>query len=619
MSFLAPLGLLALLTLPLILLLHMLRERRRRVVVPSLMLWQLVPRRQEASRRRRLPLTLLLLLHLLAAALLALALGRPQWPLAALGRGGNLAVIVDTSTSMAAPAGAGTRFDAAREQARGLIAAATGDVTLIAAGPEAHLVDAGGPDSAPRLIAALDALAPAGTGADIAGALTLAEAALQGRPDPRVVVITDAALPALAAQVDGRPLVVPVEWQSVGGPRANRAVVTLAARPRPGAGPIQVYARAVNYSSTSASVLLRLYGDGRILDTRPVNLDANGAAELTWAVPRDVALLRAELDGGDALPADDSFTISLAQTRPVRALLVTRSPGGTLERALRAVPGLDLAAVDPAAYAGSDADLTVFDGFLPDAWPAGGVLAVNPPAGSPLLEVGRRATEPADAVLQTLPGSSLLDGVSLGSVAFGQVRDVAAPDGFVTLLQRGDQPLILRGRAGQSEVAVWAFDLSQGNLTTRLAFPLLVARAARDLTPAPLAPSALLGETLLVRPDPRADRVEVGAPDGSVVIIDVAPGQPVAVGLGQPGVYTIAEAAGARTLYQGQLGVNAGSPLESDLTPRPLPEDAPPAADVLSSGDAQRPLWPWLVAAALVVMLGEWLYVNGRRRAPAEA
>ena len=50
MIFLLPIGLLALLTLPIILLLHLMRERRRRVVVPSLMHWLNVPRRRDAQR-----------------------------------------------------------------------------------------------------------------------------------------------------------------------------------------------------------------------------------------------------------------------------------------------------------------------------------------------------------------------------------------------------------------------------------------------------------------------------------------------------------------------------------------------------------------------------------------
>jgi hypothetical protein len=616
MNLLAPLGLLALLALPVIVILHMLRERRRRVVVPSLLLWQLLPQRKEAQQRRRLPWTLLLLLHLLAAALLAFALARPQLPLALFGSTENLAVIVDVSTSMAAPDGAGTRLDAAKERARALIGAvgARGSVTLIAAGPRPRLVDSGGSDSAARLLAALDALEAAGTGVDLPGALILAEAALQGRPSPRIAVLTDAAVPALA---ETGSAAVPVEFQRVGGPSTNRAVVAFAARPRSGSGPVQVYARVANYGDAPLRTVLRLFGDGQLLDTRPVTFGPQGELELTWAVPRGVALLRTELDGNDGLPADDSATISLDQTRPIRALLVSANPAA-LERALRAVPGLELNSVTPIAYAGSDADLTIFDGFLPPAWPAGGVLAVHPPPDSLLVQTSGAEREPVEPVLRLGPAASSLEGVSLGSVDFGRVRTLTPPEGFSTWLSRGEQPLILRGEIGQSAVQIWAFDLSQGNLTSRLAFPLLVARAVRDLTPPALPASALLGEQLELRPDPRADRLELGAPDGSAQVIRLEPGAPVALSLSQIGVYTLAERVGERTLFAGRLGVNAGAALESNLAPRSLPASQPAPVAALGADAGQRPLWPLLAALALLVMLGEWLYVHGRRRAPAE-
>lgn len=625
MSFLAPLGLLALLALPLIIILHMLRERRRRVVVPSLLLWQLLPRRQEAQRRRRLPLTLLLLLHLLAAALLALALGRPQWSLALFGGAGHTAIVIDTSTSMAAPAPGlgGTRLEAAQARARALIAGlgARQTATLIAAGPSPRLVDSAGPEGAARLLAALEGLRAGGTGSDLDAALTLAEASLQGRDRARVVVITDAALPApQLSALAARPAALPVEWVNVGAPIDNRAMVALAARPRGAVGPIQVYARAVNYGQTPLRTVVRLLGDGQLLDTRAVNLQPAGEVELTWAVPRGVVELRAELDGADGLPADDVATISLDQTRPVSALLVSDAPAA-LERALRALPGVAVTTIAPGQYAGAPeagvADLTVFDGYLPPAWPPGGVLVVNPPPGSPLLDVGERPREPGPdqrAPRATEAGAELLDGLSLASVSFGAARDVAPPPWARTLLARGDQPLILRGRVGSSEVAVWAFDLAQGNLATRLAFPLLTARTVRDLTPAPLPASALLGEELRLVPDPRAAWVELAAPDGSVAVLTATPGEPLPLALDQPGVYTLAERAEGRTLYTGRLAVNAGAPFESDLTPRALPPSLSPAAAAGLRDDQSRPLWPWLAAAALAVMMAEWFYVHGRRQ-----
>src|SRR5438132_11507852 len=97
MTFLLPLGLLALLTLPIILILHLLRERRRRVAVPSLLHWQNLPRKREGERIRRLPLTLLLLLQLLVATLIGLALGRPQLAGALGGASRPVALILDTS------------------------------------------------------------------------------------------------------------------------------------------------------------------------------------------------------------------------------------------------------------------------------------------------------------------------------------------------------------------------------------------------------------------------------------------------------------------------------------------------------------------------------------------
>jgi hypothetical protein len=434
-----------------------------------------------------------------------------------------------------------------------------------------------------------------------------------------VVVLTDAALPALADELAGRPTALPIDWQSVGGRQDNRAIVTLATRTRGGNSPVQVYARAANYGTAPVRTVLRLYGDDELLDTRAVNLEPNGEAELTWAVPRGAQMLRAELDGNDGLPTDDTASVSLDQTRPIRALLVSANPDA-LERALRAVPALELSTLDPIAYASSDADLTIFDGFLPEAWPDGGVLAIHPPPGSPLLAVDARERAALDdEALRITPGATLLDGVSLGTVDFGQVRTLTPPDGFRVLLSRGEQPLLLRGRSGASELAVWGFSLEQGNLTSRLAFPLLVARSVRDLTPAPPPATALLGETAALSLDPRTTRLEIGRPDGSVDVLDISSGELPAIRFEQPGVYVLVEQAADRTLYEGRMAVNAGAAVESDLAPRELPLAAAAGPAAAGSDDSQRSLWPWLAAVALATMILEWIYVHGRRRAAAEA
>ncbi len=624
MSLLAPLGLLALLSLPLIVILHMLRERRRRVVVPSLLLWQLLPQRQEAQRRRRLPLSLLLLLHLLAAALLALALTRPELRWQLFGGPRHTVLILDTSTSMGASTAGMTRLDAAREGARNIIVAmgVQERVTLIATGMRPQLVETGGPDEVPQLLAALDGLRAAGTGSDLGAALTMAEAVVQGQAGARIVVVSDAALPegqlkALAA----RPAALPIEWVSLGNALENRALVTLTARTRGANAPVQIYARAVNYGPAPFSTVLRLFGDEQLLDTRLVNLAPDGEAELTWSVPQGVSLLRAELDGQDGLPVDDVALLRLNQIRPLQVVLVTSRPE-ELERALRALPELSLHILEPMAYPGQThrADLTIFDSYLPESWPAGGVLVINPPMGAGLLKVEALSDTSglaAEPVRVDPAAQALFEGISLSNVEPGPIRAIEQPGWAKTLLWYGEQPLMLRGRNGTSEVAIWAFDLHEGNLTTRLAFPLLVARSVRDLTPPTLPGAVLIGEEVRISPDPRTTQIEVAAPDSSVQVLSVAPGERPVLQLETAGRYTLLERVGTQQLYSGSLPVNAGAQREADLRPQPLPErtTAPDSGSGLLTSNTQ-PIWPWLAALTLVVMLSEWIYLHARRRMP---
>jgi hypothetical protein len=611
MTFLLPLGLLALLTIPIIIILHLLRERRRRVAVPSLLHWQNLPYRPEGERIRRLPLTLLLLLHVLVAGLLGLALAQPQLAGALSGGSRQMAIVIDTTTSMAARNGASTRFAQAQERARSALRGlGAGDsATLVAAGPTARVVASGGRADLAGLLAALDSLKPGGAGADLPGALTLAEAAFDGPRSRQIMVLTDGGPQAASAPLPTR-LAAALDWQQIGNDQPNHAIVAFAARTW-GAN-VQVYARAANYGPTTFFSVVRLYGDDQLLGTRDITIAARGETELTWTLPARYIRLRAALDAGDALPQDDDARLSLAQTRPIKALLVAAKPDA-LHRALAAVPGASVTVLDPANYTPAAADtnapeLTIFDSFLPQAWPTGAILVIHPPPGSALLEVGAqsRATRSAELSAQ----GALLAGLSLGGVSFGPVRPVAPPVWATTLLADGNTPLILRGRSTTHEIAIWTFDLASSNLPTRLAFPLLVARTVRDLTPLPLPSSLQAGAALSLHPDARADELRISGPDGIQTTLAAAPAITLDT-LTQPGLYQLEERRAGTLLFRGQVPVNAGAPIESDLRPGPKPQiaSAAPAQDL--EGEPQmRDLWPWLALSALAILMLEWGYLH---------
>lgn len=607
MSFLLPIGLLALLTLPIILLLHLLRQRVRRVAVPSLLHWLQVPRRDERMRRR-LPITLLLLLHLLAAALIALALGYPQIQGAQLAVARQYAIILDTSTSMAAQNLGQSRFDLARARARDLLSSmgAADQAILISAGATAQVIASGGSADLPGLIAMLEAVQPGGESSSIPEALTLAESLLDPRFNRRITVITDGVLPQLPALATN----VPLDWEQLGGETPNQAITTFAIRPW--SRNVQVYARINNYSGNLFSSEVQLFADDQLLSTDPVRIAPNSSAELVWTVPNTYRTLRAALRSNDGLPQDNAAFLNMTRGRPITALLVSDAPDA-LQRALAAIPNVQTRVVTPDAYNGApDADLVVFDRFVPTAWPdVGGLLLIDPP-GSPLLPItGEERNVGRSALVQR---GTLLSGLSFSGVDFGRVRLIAPPPWAEVQLARQDAsddlPLILSGRTEGRKISVWMFDLRNSDLPSRLAFPILTARTVRDLTPAALPESVRLGAPLILRPGPRADQVRIMAPDGTSAVFPAAPSLTIDQ-LSQVGLYQVDELRGGQVLSSGRFGVNAGSALESNLQLNQTPLIDSPLNDAagMTSARTVTDLWPWLALAVLSVLLLEWAYV----------
>ena len=607
MAFALPLGLLALLAIPIIIILHLIRERRKRVMVPSLIHWRKVPYRRPDNRMHQLPLTLLLLLHIIAAGLLGIALAQPQIAGAVLGRAEQTVVIVDTSTSMATVDGGSTRFAQAQNRVRDLISGMGNNdrLTVIAAGPSAQIVAAGEQGDAPLIEAALDELIPGGTRTNIADAITLAETALRSDQSGQIVVLTDSAVPTIPA----RNVITPVDWQTIGSEQPNRAIIAFASRET--GGTLQVYARVANYAPSPFDTQLELYGDEELVETRNISIEANGETELTWNLPSGYAELRATLDGNDGLSQDDQALLTVAPTRTINTLLVSDSPDA-LQRALSAVSGVSIETVASIDYDGASelqqrADLTIFDGFVPPEWPSSALLVINPPESSNLIEVLPSTPRPERRAFNQR--GAILEGLSFEGINFSSIRRVNVPEWATTQLTIEDIPLILRGREGTREIAIWTFDLHSSNLSSRLTFPLLVSRTVRDLNATPLPPALQAGEELQLFPNSRTTEVEIIDPSGQVERVASRTSLTVET-LTQPGWYRIIEQGREGPLFDNRIAVNTGTALESDLQP----QSAPTFSHTITQSDdmierRMADLWPWLVLAALIVLAFEWGYV----------
>ena len=588
MTFLLPLGLLALLTLPLIALLHLIRERRRRVAVPSLELWRLTPAPVQ-RRPRRLPLTLLLLLHLLIAALLALSLGRPVL------QGGTLeprstVVVLDTSTSMGARdaggSGGGTRFAAAQAEARRIFEGARqGDtVALVTLGTTPRLIGSGGAEAVTTLIDELGALKPAGSDGDLQSALSLATAAGSDNGSParrQTVVLTDPAFGSRANAAGPITATGELDWRTYGESVDNVAVVAFAARPLR-AGGQQIYARVANLGSRPAARTIQVALDGATVAEEPVRLEAGAEAEWSWPIPAGASVAEARLNGGDVAPIDDRASAVLAGGTSVRVELVSDAPT-TLERALRAQPGLDVSLQAPQQYRHDpEAGLAVFVNFIPPELPPVPTLLVAPPRNNTLLPV----TELAQDLRADSTPDARFAAIDVRGLRFARAALIETPAWANVAVAAGETPLVLTGVFEGQPRAIWTFDPAASNLQGRLAFPLLTAASLRTLLP------------------PSGSALELGTAAPAALVAPGGAAVPAGTLLAEPGVYRWVDREGA-------VAVNTLAATEADLQPRPRPTVVltPEAAGTRVAASA-RELWRPILAGVLLLLLLEWLYAN---------
>jgi Ca-activated chloride channel family protein len=630
MTLLAPLALIGLLTVPIILVLHLLRNRRQQLYISSLHLWRDLDQKVHGSLPRFIPISLMLILQLCVAGGLTLALARPALSFL-LDRPRQTIFILDTTTSMTAedvslaatPTEVRPRFDVARQiiqaQLQTLDQEDTFAVISLEPRPQILLDDDG--EQALQAVSALDNLVPGGTGVDLPAALTLANSLIDSTDrDHQILVFTDGDYTVEPASLP--TMLAPVTWQIISsrpepeGIVSNQALLNVSARTLPD-DRHRIFARIINYGDTPVVRTLRLTADEHPFDETTVNLEPEGESALVWTLPPATGTAAVEIVEADMLPLDNRAELLLADTTQQRVLLISDTPD-TLAQALEAQPGLELT-VDTLAmerYDPQNFDVVVFESLPPSLteWPKGNLLIVNPPLGHPLLPAQNFAR---DLRPDLESSSTLLTGVDLSGVLFSRVAQLALPEwaeaDLVALPTALDlevdqgQPLIFHGTVNGSHIVVWAFDLAESNLPARLALPLITANTLSMLASAAPPAVVLLGEPVLLGgnysveiPGERRLFPSSGGDNNTNSVFSRTK---------QPGVYRVYNE--ADTLVAG-FAVQAGSALESNLKTQLQPDllDLAPSPDQAGIGPKieYNEFWIWLAGLALVVVIIEgWL------------
>lgn len=600
MTFANPVGLLFLLTIPLLLLLHTIRRPHRRERVSSLLLWGPgAPPQPARAFLRHLPFTPLLLLQILFLLLLSLALARPElrWHRTGIRR---VAILFDTSASMQATDVPPSRFEAARAEALTLVA-------RVEPGRELLVMEVGARPSLRqpftqdrgKVQLILHHLTPQDGGADIPGALELLDSLAGGEP-LEVHLFTDGAYDRL----DWPPGEGRVFTMHRVGVRSRNVGITAFRVRKASYSPshYELFLALHNTADEPMQFALTLVLDGELLHQERVTLPAKTRRSLIVPILyRGGGVVEAKIDPADDLEVDNRAYAVIPPPQPVHVLLV--SEGNLfLERALKADPQVRVTMVSPEAFSQQrrDQDVVVLDRYSPSSIPPGRYLLIRSVPGNVPVEVlgtmrGPRIVDwdRTHPIMRYLDPSQVLVEEAL------KVRPLA---GVVTLMESPLSPMAFAFHGGGYRLVLLGFDPLQSDLPLRVAFPLFVSNALRWLHPTrieDLESQGRVGALMRMTVDPTVQQASLTGPDGRRHPLEIMGGRGYLPLLVRAGVYRLQ--AGGETR---QIAVSLVDEIESNLTPRvSLPPSPPPEKG--GAFEVTWGLWQVLLLLALSILLVE--------------
>ena len=605
----------------LVTLLYVLKLRKRRIQVPFSGLWQRVIEEQsrQSNLWRRFRRVLSWLLHILVVALLAFGLVDPHFENEVV-EGRHMVVLVDNSASMAATdvAGGADRLEVGKTKALDLLDTVGPEDRIMLASFNSQVHPQSPFVNEPTVLEQpIRDLAVQGTGTSFDKALAFAADSLRDKERGELVVISD------GAGFDAEKLEdlelgegTTVRHLQVGEGGGNVAVTGFNVR-RYVANKLdyELFVRVQNYFERSVQAELQLHADGRLVDTKPLELEPGETRQRFYpsqAVAGEKLEARLELksrDARDVFPLDDRAFALLPELEQVDVQLVS-DENLYLEGTLLLNPNVDIERVAPTDYdpaSNDDYDITIFDRFTPPAPEKGNYLYVAPSGEDSPWPVTGELTEPLlTSVKESHP---LMRWLTLKDLNIGTARKLQLGRGDVRIASSFGSPLIVARPEEDRNLVALAFDIRNSDLPLRVAFPMLMFNLVDyfELDDASYIPNYITGRTWSIDLPEEASEATVVDPGGDRSQVPTFEGRAVFRGM-HPGFYTIETSEGDR-----RLAANLADPVESATSPADidLGEEAKSAQAEGLFFD-RRELWIWAVLAAALLLLVEWVTYNRR-------
>lgn len=532
MSFAQPLGFLALLAIPVLVIIYIIKSKYTEQTIPSTYLWEL----SERFLKRKNPLKaitgiLSLILQILAVIFIALAIAHPVFVVK--GGANDYCFVLDSSASMNVVSDGKTRFTSAKDEIRKIInSSADGSTyTLISAGGTTDVVFHGIDDKRSALNQ-LNQLSSSYVSSGLDSALMRAQKYFESNTSMQFYLVTDKTIENTEN----------VNYIRVTGGNVNYGLSDVSYifnMGEDGVNTTTVTGKAWSYMG-DASLTVEVYenSERRPSGNAQVQVEGNSATEFSVTVANtEFSSLTVRIKENDDLSQDNAVTLyGTAGGETYDILIVSKTP--YLIKAALEAANMTCEVITPAQYSEEKCrgySLYVFDSdndkpFLPDSLPTDGAVWFINPSGS-VEKTGfstRGGSEGGgETKLNTSTSSrvrSLLKGTSSDDTTLASYVKCGQTGLFYNLMFCNGDPVIFAGsNAHGNREVVFAFDWNFSDFPLSFNGRAIIKNLINYTFPS-LADETLAfsGETISLNVLPGCTSLKVVSPSGEEEFLDTS-------------------------------------------------------------------------------------------------
>ena len=519
MSFALPIAIaLAGLALPIIGF-YILKVRLRRIPVSTNLFWkQIFDEKPPRSLWQNFRHLLSLLFQLFMLLLLVFSISDPYFPWQIL-QARRIVIVVDNSASMRSTDVSPTRFVAARNAARELVAGLRfrDEVAIVLAGKHPDVI-LGMTNHVPTLRRAIDSLAVSDTPTELGGAIELGKQLIGDHPHGQVIVFTDGCTDpkSLPKKIDTNETRELAEIGKVGASGDIEVVYRIFGTDAPNVGIIQFQVRrslidpigyealaaVKNASNSPVKCRLELVLEDVPIDVLPLELKPgetwSRSIEKTSLSGGQLVASLTQIRSGNAEPndpassstasnkkgvgaslnyltTDDSAWAILPQRR-IQKVLIVSSGNLFLRKVFEANPLVKIELLNEIPATWPTDTIVVLHGMVPSTLPNGNVMVIDPTGACEHWDLGAVLENPI--ITEQDKNSPLMTHIRLDNVMMPEAKQIqfkVAPHILAATVDR--DPVYAEVKRAEGKCLVLSVNLERSDLAFRTAFPIMATNA----------------------------------------------------------------------------------------------------------------------------------------------